>query len=36
MNLRKKNMLLAIGIGIFALGLYFYAMYRVMSSSSLT
>jgi len=36
MNLRKKNLLMAIGIGVFALGLYLYAIYSVMSGSSLS
>lgn len=36
MNLRKKNTRLAVGLGVFALGLYLYAIYRVMTSTGLT
>lgn len=36
MNLRKKNVLLAFLIGLFAIALYLYAIYHVMSGTSLS
>jgi hypothetical protein len=33
MDIRKKNLLLAALIGAFAIGLYVYAIYHVMSSA---
>jgi len=35
MNLQRKNVLLAVLIGLVALGLYFYAIYHVMSDTGL-
>lgn len=35
MNIRRKNVLLAVLIGLVAIGLYAYAIYHVMSDTAL-